>query len=124
MDMEEIKKRIAIIETVEQNIQVEMSSLSKSVHELALNVERQTQILAGQKDFWNYQISALGKEMQDVKSNVRANHENIDRLNARFHEINGASKAAKWIIGVVWALIGFVVAYVIPFFASLFKGGG
>lgn len=122
-DMEEIKKRIAIIETVEQNIQVEMSSLSKSVHELAINVERQTAILAGQKDFWNYQISALGKEMQEVKAQVKNNHENIERLNARFHEINGAGKATKLIMGTVWALIGFIVAYVVPFFSSLFKGG-
>lgn len=120
--MEEIKKRIAIIETVEQNIQVEMSSLSKSVHELALNVERQTQILAGQKDFWNYQISALSKEMQDVKSNVRANHENIDRINGRLHELDGAGKATKLIMGAVWAFIGFIVAYAGPFILSLLKG--
>lgn len=118
--MEETKKRI---EVIERHIQVEMSSLSKSVHELALNVERQTQILAGQKDFWNYQISALGKELQEVKVQVKSNHENIDLLSARFHEINGAGKAAKLIMGAVWALVGFIAAYVVPFFVSIFKGG-
>lgn len=121
--MEEIKKRIAIIETVEQNIQVEMSSLSKSVHELAINVERQTAILAGQKAFLDFRIDAMSNEIAEIKTRVGENHSNIDEIKGKIREMEGAAKGARWVGVAVWGAIGFIVAYVVPFFSSLFKGG-
>lgn len=104
--MEQVKADIKRLDDHVKIIGGDISGLTKSINNFAINVERLTQLLESHKDLTIIQFKTLEKSMTNMSEAVQKNAQSITLLNAEMNKARGAITAIQLVAIPSIAFVG------------------
>lgn len=109
-DVQEVREALQRIEDMEERaiteIRADLRTFSEAIGKLAVNIERQTQMLDSHKEITMQSFEVLRRDVGNVADNVRTNRADIDTILKDISRIQGA----MWLARIVWVAGAAVLA--------------
>lgn len=117
--MEEVKRKLEEVIQSNDGLKSSIKTLNSNVHELAINVERQTNVLETHKQIYSIEMNNILATMREMKDLSLSNQKKIHELEKDVNTAKGATGMAHALWSVAWAIGSAIVTATV----FVMKGG-